>query len=242
MFGYFDVVRDLLDAVEASEGDSMECAAELMAAALADGRILHYFGAGHSHVLGDELFYRAGGLVPVNAIQESALMVSEGASKSTKMEQLPGLAAIIVSESEMKAGDVLIIASNSGINQVPVEMAAEAQRIGVKVIALTSVNSSRSIPVRNSLNMRLLECADVVIDTHVPHGDAAVVVNGVEQRVGPVSTAIGVAIVNALVVSVVEKLARRGVEPPVFASANVPGGAEHNAAHIARYKPAIKAL
>lgn len=242
MFGYFGVIRDLLDAVEGSEGDSMERAAELMAAALADGRVLYYFGAGHSHMLGDELFYRAGGLVPVNPIQEPALMVSGGASKSTKMEQLPGLASIIVSESGMNAGDVLIIASNSGTNQVPVEMASEAQRLGVNVIALTSVSSSHSIPVRNNLKVRLLDCAHVVIDTHVPYGDAAVKVNGVEQQIGPVSTAIGVAIINSLVVRIVEKLVQRGIDPPVFASANVPGGVERNAAHIARYKSAIRAL
>ncbi len=242
MYRYFDVVRSLLNAVQASECESMERASELITESIARGRVLHYFGAGHSHVLGDELFYRAGGLVPVNAIQEPSLMVTGGASKSTKMEQLPGLAAIVLSESRLEPGDVIMIASNSGVNQVPVEMASEAKKAGARVIALTSIASSRAIPVLNSVGARLCDLADVVIDTHVPYGDAAVEVDGLEQKVGPVSTAIGVAIVNAIVVRVIQKLIERGIDPPILRSANVPGGTDHNAAQLARYRPLVKAL
>lgn len=242
MFKYFKVIHDLLDTVEKTEGTNMEQASELISKSLADGRVLHQFGAGHSHVLGEELFYRAGGLVPVNPILEPELMVSSGASKSSRMEKLAGLSSIILRESQVNAGDVMIIASNSGINQVPVEMAAEAQKMGVKVIALTSVASSLNIPTRNTLNKRLLDYADVVIDTHVPYGDAAVTVDGIDQQIAPVSTAVGVCIVNAIVVRVVEKLVERGIDPPVFKSANIPGGAEYNAVHLARYKSLIKLL
>ena len=242
MFKYFRVIHDLLDAIEASEGANMEQASEFIAQSIADGRVLHYFGAGHSHVLGEELFYRAGGLVPVNAILEPALMVGNGASKSSRMEQLPGLASIILRESQVNPGDVMIIASNSGINQVPVEMAAEARKMGVRVIALTSVRSSLQTPTRNTLSKRLLDCADVVIDTHVPYGDAAITVHGIDQQIAPVSTAVGVPVVNSIVVRVVEKLAERGIDPPVFKSANIPGGTEHNAKHLERYRPLIKSL
>lgn len=242
VYRYFDVIRNVMDIVQASERESMERASELIAEAIARGRVLHYFGAGHSHMLGDELFYIAGGLVPVNAIQEPGLMVVNGASKSTKMEQLPGLAAIVSSESQLNPGDVILIASNSGVNQVPVEAAAEAKKAGANVIALTSVSSSRAIPVLNSEGVRLCDLADVVIDTHVPHGDAAVQVDGMDQKVGPVSTAIGVAIVNALVVRVVEKLIERGIETPVLTSANVPGGVDQNAAQLARYRSIVRSL
>ena len=89
MLRYFKVIHDLLDAIEASEGANMEQASEFIAQSIADGRVLHYFGAGHSHVLGEELFYRAGGLVPVNAILEPALMVSNGASKAREWSNCP---------------------------------------------------------------------------------------------------------------------------------------------------------
>ncbi|MEA4884709.1 MAG: SIS domain-containing protein [Clostridia bacterium] len=242
MFRYFDVVKGLLDEVQSSERESMEQAADVIASSIADGRVLHYFAAGHSHMLGDELFYRAGGLAPVNVILEPALMVANGASKSSRMEQLPGLAQIILAESEVRSGDVMIISSNSGINPVPVEMAAAAMDMHVRVIAITSVASSRDIPIRNSLGKRLYELADVVIDTHVPYGDAAVAVDGLAQKIAPVSTAVGVVIINSIVVRVVEKLMERGIDPPIFASSNIPGGAEHNAAYLAKYKQLIKSL
>ena len=91
MFEHFDVLRSLLTRLSRLEAESMERAADLIAESIADGRVLHYFAAGHSHMLGEELFYRAGGLVPVNAIVEPALMVTNGAGKSSHMERLSGL-------------------------------------------------------------------------------------------------------------------------------------------------------
>ncbi|HOL51518.1 MAG TPA: SIS domain-containing protein, partial [Bacillota bacterium] len=212
MFEYFDVVRSLLDEVERAEAENMEEAATLIAEAIADGRVLHYFAAGHSHMLGEELFYRAGGLVPVNAIVEPALMVTFGAGKSSHMERLTGLARIILDDAGVGSGDVMIVASNSGVNPVPVEMAAEAKSDDVKVIGLTSVEGSRTTPVRNSVGKRLYEIADIVIDTHVPWGDAAIEVEGVSQKTGPVSTVIGAAILNTVVVRVIERLVECGID------------------------------
>lgn len=209
----------------------------MIADPLAEGRILHYFGPGHSHMLGEELFYRAGGLAPVNAILEPALMVNYGAGKSSKMERLPGLAKIVLDESSVKSGDVI-----SGVNQVPVEMACEAKAAGVKVVALTAVEYSRATPLRNDRNVRLCEVGDVVIDTLVLYGDAAIEVDGVAQKIAPVSTVIGAAIVNAITIGVVENLVARGIDPPIFKSANIPGGMEHNAKLLERYRPMIKSL
>lgn len=242
MFEYFDVMRSLLDEVEQAEAESMERAADLIAESIADGRVLHYFAAGHSHMLGEELFYRAGGLVPVNAIVEPALMVTNGAGKSSHMERLSGLARIILDDARIGAGDVMIIGSNSGVNPVPVEMAAEARADGVKVIALTSREGSRATPIRNSVGKRLYEIADIVIDTHVPCGDAAIQVDGVQQKTGPVSTVVGAAILNSIVVRVIEKLARRGIDPPIFMSSNIPGGLEHNEALLDEYRCKIKSF
>ena len=242
MFDYFDLVRELLDKVQRSEQESMERAATAIADIIARGRVLHYFAAGHSHMLGEELFYRAGGLAPVNAIMEPSLMVSNGASKSSKLECLHGLAKVILEESGVERGDVLMVASTSGVNAVPVEMAAEATELGVRVIGITSVGASRATPLRNGSGKRLFELADIVIDTHVPYGDAAIQVEGVAQRIAPLSTVIGVAIVNALVVRTVKILVKQGIAPPVFASANIPGGQEFNVALLKRYKDQIRAF
>jgi uncharacterized phosphosugar-binding protein len=242
VFDYFDLVRELLDEVQRSEQESMEQAAMLIACAIARGRVLHYFAAGHSHILGEEMFYRAGGLAPVNAIMEPSLMVSNGASKSSKLECLHGLAKVILEESGVERGDVLMVASTSGVNAVPVEMAAEAVASGIKVIGITSIGASKATLLRNGSGKRLFELADIVIDTHVPYGDAAIQVEGVAQRIAPLSTVVGVAIVNALVVRTVKILVEQGIEPPVFASANIPGGQEFNAALLKRYKDQVRAF
>lgn len=239
---YFELVEALLSRVHQSQCGNIEKASELVADSLAEGRILHYFGPWHSHMLGEELFYRAGGLAPVNAILEPALMVNYGAGKSSKMERLPGLAKIVLDESSVKSGDVIIVASTSGVNQVPVEMACEAKAAGVKVVALTAVEYSCATPLRNDRNVRLCEVGDVVIDTLVPYGDAAIEVDGVAQKIAPVSTVIGAAIVNAITIGVVENLVARGIDPPIFKSANIPGGMEHNAKLLERYRPMIKSL
>ena len=186
MFDYFDLVRELLDEVQRSEQDSMERAATLIADTIARGRVLHYFAAGHSHMLGEEMFYRAGGLAPVNAIMEPSLMVSNGASKSSKLECLHGLAKVVLEESGIERGDVLMVASTSGVNAVPVEMAAEASKLGACVIGITSISASKATPLRNGSGRRLFELVDIVIDTHVPYGDAAIQVEGVAQRIAPI--------------------------------------------------------
>lgn len=242
MFDYFDLVRELLDKVQRSEQEGMERAATAIADTIARGHVLHYFAAGHSHMLGEELFYRAGGLAPVNAIMEPSLMVSNGASKSSKLECLHGLAKVILEESGVERGDVLMVASTSGVNAVPVEMATEAVELGVRVIGITSIGASKATPLRNGSGKRLFELADIVIDTHVPYGDAAIQVEGVAQKIAPLSTVIGVAIVNALVVRTVKILVEQGIEPPVFASANIPGGQEFNVALLKRYKDQIRAF
>ena len=135
----------------------------------------------------------------------------------------------------------MIVGSNSGVNPVPVEMAAEARADGVNVIALTSREGSRATPVRNSVGKRLYEIADIVID-YVPCGDAAIQVDGVSQKTGPVSTGSGAAILNSIVVRVIEKLARRGIDPPIFMSSNIPGGLEHNEALLDEYRCKIKSF
>ncbi len=158
------------------------------------------------------------------------------------MECLHGLAKVVLEESGIERDDVLMVASTSGVNAVPVEMAAEASKLGARVIGITSIGASKATPLRNGSGKRLFELVDIVIDTHVPYGDAAIRVDGVEQKIAPLSTVIGVAIVNALVVRTVKILVERGVEPPIFTSANIPGGQEFNAALLKQYKGQIRAF
>jgi uncharacterized phosphosugar-binding protein len=132
--------------------------------------------------------------------------------------------------------DVIILISNSGINPMPVEMALLAKPAGLTVIAITSLAHSQSVNSRHSSGHRLYELADIVIDTHGVVGDAAVELPGGRVKSGATSTVVGSAIIQAIAVQAAALLAERGIEPPVFVSANVPGGDAHNRALIARFR------
>jgi uncharacterized phosphosugar-binding protein len=175
-------------------------------------------------MLAEELFYRAGGFVRVRPILFEGLMLHADAELSTTLERLPGLAAAIVEQHPMAAGDVLVIASNSGGNAVVAELAALARAHGVNVIAIVSQAHASSAAARAHGGANLREIADVVIDNGGAAGDAAVAVDGLERRVGPTSTVVGAAALNAIVAEAAERLVARGIQPDVFLSSNLDGG------------------
>jgi len=214
----------LVDRLAAAEWSNLDAAATLVADALARGGEIHAFGTGHSHMLAEELFYRAGGFVRVRPILFEGLMLHADAELSTTLERLPGLAAAIVEQHPMAAGDVLIIASNSGGNAVVSELAALARAHGVSVIAIVSRAHATSTAARARGRANLREIADVVIDNGGAAGDAAVAVEGLERRVGPTSTVVGAAALNAIVAEAAERLVTRGIQPDVFLSSNLEGG------------------
>jgi uncharacterized phosphosugar-binding protein len=134
------------------------------------------------------------------------------------------------------AGDVVLVHSVSGRNAAPVEVALYAKQQGAKVIALTSLDYSRSVAPRSGTGYRLYEVADLVIDNGAPRGDAIVQLKGFPQPVAPVSTVLGAALVNAVVAEACAILLERGISPPVFMSANLDGGDAHNARLMERYR------
>ena len=136
---YLARVTALLQEVLDTQWDAIALAAEAVAGALQSGREIHAFGSGHSHMLAEELFYRAGGLVDVRPILFEALMLHANAPLSTRLERLPGLASEILEDHRVSRGDVLLVFSNSGRNQVATELATEARDRGITVIAITSL-------------------------------------------------------------------------------------------------------
>lgn len=239
---YFESIRELLDAVEKTQFEAICKAADAIAESISKGGTFHLFGTGHSHMMAEEAFCRAGGLVPVNAILEPALMLHEGPFKATAMERLEGYAEIIVDHAGIQKGDTVMVVSNSGRNVVPVEMALASKGRGALVIALTSMAHSSKVASRHSSGKRLFEVADIVIDNCGVFGDAILAVDGLSTKVCPTSTVTGAAIINALVAEVVERLVRAEIKPPVFISSNVEGGDEHNQQWEPRFagRPAIK--
>ncbi len=239
---YLDEVLTLLTEVRDGQGQAISSAAELVADTVEAGGLVHVFGTGHSHLLAEEIFYRAGGLAQVNPILVDALMLHAGAARSTRLERLPGLGTALADEEGFGPGDVLILVSNSGGNAACLEMAAAARLRSVPTIALTSLRHATSVDARSGDRERLHEVVDVVLDNRGRPGDACASIEGFDQLVGPTSTAVGAAILQAVVVAAVELLVARGHTPDVFASSNLAGGDQANRDLLARYSPRVRSL
>ena len=239
---YLAEASRLVDRLADEEWATIARAADLVADALAGGGDVHAFGTGHSHMLAEELYYRAGGLVDVRPILFEGLMLHASAPLSTALERMPGLAAALVEDHPIAAGDVLIVASNSGANRVAEELAEAARAVGMPVIAIVSLQHAGSHGSLRGGDASLARLADVVIDNCGVAGDAAVTVPGVPMPVGPTSTVVGAAIVNAIAVRAMAQAAAAGVEPPVFRSSNMAGGDDHNHALFERYQSRVRSL
>jgi uncharacterized phosphosugar-binding protein len=147
---------------------------------------------------------------------------------TSQLERLPGIGRALLENSPAAKGDVLIIASTSGRNAAAIDMAIAARHAGLTTIAVTSMEYTRRVDSRHPSGKKLYELCDHLIDNCAPAGDAAVEIPRLEQKTGPLSTVLGCAAVNAVIAQVIRNLVDRGITPPVFVSANLPGGDEHN--------------
>jgi uncharacterized phosphosugar-binding protein len=239
---YHTAIVEQLDRIARSQGAPLERAAQVVFESLRADGVFHVFGSGHSHAVAEEAYHRAGGLVPVNAIQEVFLTPLTRPELSGQLERVPGLAKLILDGHDLRPGEVLLVISNSGINAVPVEAALEGKQRGLTVIALTSLNHSHAVPTRHPDGKRLFEIADIVLDTCGEPGDAAITYDGFPGKVAPTSFLAGSYLINSLVCRVVELYLEHGLTPPVYLSANLPGGDEHNQALEAKYRGRIRGL
>ena len=219
--------------VFAANAKAIAAAVEAVEAAVAADRLVYLFGKGHSHILAEEVHYRAGGLALTVPILIPKLMLHESAVASTGFERTPGEAAKALAPYLIGEGDVLVVISNSGVNAAPVEAATIGKDRGATVIALTSEAYSRQAAKGRT---RIANIAHIVLDNGAPPGDAIVEIPGSSLRTGPVTTSIGAALLNAIMAETAARLAAAGVSLPVYLSANMPGASGVNTALIDRYR------
>lgn len=230
---YYTKLTEILARINETQQPQIQEAAEMIADLMAREGILYILGSGHSLMAAAEAHHRAGGLAPVDIIHDKSF---------GRAERCEGYAKQLLDWYDPPEGSVVVIISNSGRNALGIEMALECRERGVKTIAITSLAHTKSVTARHPSGKRLFEIADLVIDNCGVPGDAILEVEGVPGKVTPTSGVAGAFIINAIMSQTIENLARRGIEPPVFISANVEGGDEHNKVVFAKYQKFIKGL
>ncbi|MCA9859239.1 MAG: sugar isomerase domain-containing protein, partial [Thermomicrobiales bacterium] len=213
---YFERLRALLDEVE-GQGAQIEEAAAMMAECIAAGGVVHVFGSGHSHMMAEEVFYRAGGLFAFNAMLDVNL-TSFGTLKAGMVERTEGYANVVLESFDVRAGEVVVIVSNSGINPVPIELAIGARERGAKTVGITSAEKYAPAASRYSTGKKLVDVVDLVVDSRVPVGDGILMFEGIDSAIGASSTVLGAALMNAIVAQVAEDMLAAGHQPPVIVS------------------------
>jgi uncharacterized phosphosugar-binding protein len=215
----------------------------LMTQAIESGAVLQAFGTGHSEAFAMEIAGRAGGLIPTNkiALRDVVLRgsLATDALAGSSLERNPDIVAALWEVSPIHPGDVFLIASNSGVNGSVVGMALMAKDMGHDVIAVTSLQHTVQVRPKHPSGRRLSEIADVVIDNLAPYGDATLALPG-GVAVGSVSSITSAFIAQLLTIGVAERMNREGRVPPLYLSANIPGGDEHNHALERKYEGRIR--
>src|SRR5947209_769368 len=223
--------RAIVERIEATQMPAIEQAAEICATSIAGRGLVHLFGTGHSRIPVEELFPRHGSFPGFHSIVELSLTYhnqvvgANGQRQAMFLEKLEGLGQVILRNFNFGPRDCFLVFSNSGVNGVVVDVALEAKRLGLPVVAVVSAAHCAASPARHSSGQKLPDVADLTIDNCTPAGDALVQVPGLEYPVGPGSTIGYAAEVNALKCLVAAELTRRGQPPLVLTSSVIAGDA-----------------
>lgn len=226
---YLTAVLQLLATLAEDEEQALEDAGRTCARAIASGGVVHVFGAGHSRMAAEEAYPRIGAVVGFRPVVELALssfhevVGPNGLDQAIFLERVPGYGRVIFDNLRARADDVLVIVSSSGLEAVIMDMAAAAQEAGVTVIGVTSVTYSEVAAAQRGGATRLADVADLVIDNHVPVGDALVELEGLAEPVAACASILNIAVIDAVTAATAGHLLQLGETPYVFASPHLVG-------------------
>jgi len=244
---YLKNVQQKQASVEAHQAEHFREAGRMIAEAYEQDRLVHvYAGGGHTCLMICEMFFRAGGLANINPIMGHDISPFCQALKYLEVERTPGYANALIRYYRVAADDLLIIFHNIGMNPTTIDAAEEAKKRGARIIAVSSSQWRDNLPldhhIRHPNKKHLFDYADLCIDDENPYGDADFYVEGFDVPVGPTSTMVDAYIAHRMVMEAVAVMVEKGLEPPIFRSANLPGGDEFNARMIERYRERVKDL
>ena len=229
---YWQEIAGLYDKVKSTQRENIIRAGSLIAEAVDRGACVHIHDSGH--IIDSELINRGGGLAlykkfKYNLAVDNPVRKRDRSDMDTSME---GLAAYALKASGARPGDVFILGSVSGRTFSVVDLAYEAKKLGMKLIAVTSMSYTTKVDSPHSSGLKLYEMADVVIDNCAPAAEALMEVEGLEPRLCAASGLSAAFILWSVTTVVVEELMKRGKIPGVLKSANFPGGNEYNKSYV----------
>jgi len=231
------------------EIETIQKASRVVAESIVREEPVHVIGpGGHSNMAAEEVLWRAGGLAPINAILDPGTNLIHGAKRSNFIERTPGYALKVLDAYRVgrKPGEVIIIVNAYGVNSMCIDTVLEAKKRKMMTIGITSRSFAdvlpKDHPSRHPSGKNLYQEVDYFLNCHLPYGDAVVEIKGCIQKTGPTSTFCNVFTINLLMIETVKRLVELGVQPPVWMSANLPGGDEANRRLEEKYIPLIKHL
>jgi uncharacterized phosphosugar-binding protein len=191
--------------------------------------MVHLFGSGHSRILVEEMWPRYGSFPGFNPIVELSLTFhnqvvgANGQRQAMFLENTHGLAEKILRNYDLAKTDSALIASSSGCNVVPIEIAKKFKEKNIRVVAIISRNHSESSDSRHKSGKKLQDFADLVLDTGAPTGDAMTKIDGIDTPVSPGSTVGGCMLINAIKAEVADRLTKAGQPPNVLTAGAIVG-------------------
>lgn len=244
---YLKEVVGIIEDIHSNEKENIINAARAVADQVKMDKMVYIWGpGGHSNLAAMEIFFRAGGLMHVNAMLNQETMLSMGALKSMQVERLPGYGRIVVNDYRIGKGDLLIVVNAYGINSATIDAALQAKENGACVIGVSSHKHANECPkdhvARHPCKQNLHEIVDYSVDCKIQVGDAVIELLGFEQKIGALSTYANAYVLNCIVIEAINMLVNEGITPPVWRSGNAPGGDEWNTRFMEQFRDKIKML
>lgn len=244
---YYDYVSTMLEQVIAANEEVLPKVIDETARRVREDKLIYVYGpGGHANIATQEAFFRAGGLMNIAAILDEGTLLSSGALRSMSMERTPGYGRIVIDNSGLGEGDLILIVNSYGMNSAVIDSTMRAKELGATVVGVSSRKHAETIgpdhPARHPSKQNLHDLADLFLDSLVPVGDAVMTFHGDVPAAGAVSTFANAFLMNAIQMLTIERIVAEGGRPAVWTSGNAPGGDEANAKLVGRFKGRIRNL
>jgi len=245
---FLEICKEFLGKIEEGQAENFKKAGQLIGDVIMRGGIVHAIGTGgHTCIAAYDMFYRAGGLVPINyIIPIGALYGAAGATHGMRIERTPEYMKQVIDYYRVKEGDVAIVFNNIGVNAAAIDAALACKERGATVIGVAGSVWQEEIPedhyTRHPSRKNLKDIVDLFIDDYNPVGDSVIELEGFDRPIAPISTITDGYIVRRIEIEAVKYMLSKGINPPVWVSANVPGGDEANKRYQDEYFYKIKQL